>query len=153
MPDENALRPLTPKQRMFIDNMVVHGMDKVEAYCKANDIEMTDDIAKKTKSSAHRTFLLPQVYSYYDSLTKEAIRKAAGKAAWTKDIATEKLLKLVEKAESEVYDEAKPITISRLNAIFLPAKELNTMYQLNTTTTVDFEGRMVQIVGEDKIPD
>jgi hypothetical protein len=80
------------------------------------------------------------------------------KGEWTKERATEKLVRLIEKAEEDIYGnpekglDAKQLTMGRLNAIVLPIKELNTMNGFNQTN-VNVDGCVVQITGEDKIPD
>ena len=67
-------------------------------------------------------------------------------------------MRLMDRAEEELYGneekgiEPKNITMSRLNAVMLPAKELNQMNGFNQINT-KIEGTLVQIVGEEDIPD
>lgn len=75
------------------------------------------------------------------------------KAVWTKEVATEKLMRLIEKAEQDIYEDDKPITMARLSAILQPAKELNVISGLTQTNLNITSHEVVQFVGEDDIPD
>lgn len=159
MAKDPNLRPLLPRQREFIHLIVYNGLTREEAYAQANSLTLDDDNRTKIKNSAEKMFYLPHVYSYYNALMEEARDKAAGKALWTKELAEKKLLKLVEQAEHEIYGDPDTgasgarITMSRLNAIILPVKELNLMNGLNQTNINTQGGVVVQFVGEDEIPD
>ena len=73
--------------------------------------------------------------------------------------ATQKLMRLIEAAEKDLYGDVeegiapKQMTMSRINAIVLPAKELNLMNGLNNTNVNLNGGMVVNFVGEDEIPD
>jgi hypothetical protein len=93
---------------------------------------------------------------------EEVRSKEVGRGVWTKDVATKKLMALVERAEEDIYGKdregnsidggKKQITMARLNAIVLPIKELNTMNGLNTTSSVNIDGGcVVRIVGESEL--
>lgn len=159
MAKDPNLRPLLPYQREFIHLIVYNGLTREEAYAQAKCEELNDDSRTKIKNAAEKMFYLPHVYNYYNALMEEARDKAAGKALWTKEIAEKKLLKLIEQAEKEIYGDPETgqggarITMSRLNAIMLPAKELNLMNGLNQTNVNLGGGCIVQFVGEDEIPD
>ena len=69
------------------------------------------------------------------------------------------MLRLVEQAEEEIYGDpdngvkGNRITMSRLNAIILPVKELNLINGLNQTNVNMNGGCVVQFVGEEDIKD
>lgn len=146
------LRPLLPKQRMFIDLIAYQGLDRVEAYCEAYGKNIDEVDINTIRANASTLFYKPQVNNYYHAVMEEIRDNQTKKGVWTKEVATEKLVKLIEKAEEEIYDDGKPITMSRLNAIMQPAKELNLMNGFNQTN-LNVDGQIVQICGEDEIPD
>lgn len=146
------LKTLMPKQRQFIDLIVYQGLTREEAYCEANKKNIAECNPETIRTAAAKLFYTPHVNNYYHALMEEVRDKEIKKAVWTKDVATEKLIKLVEKAEKDIYEEGKQITMSRLNAIMQPVKELNLMNGFNQTN-VSLDGQIVQICGEDDIPD
>lgn len=153
------LRPLSSKEREFIHQIVYQGLSREEAYATVSEIEFTEDNQKKIKSQANSMFFRPHVYNYYNALMEEIRDKDTSKAIWTKEVATSKLMRLIEAAEVEIYGDVendikpKPITMSRLNAIILPAKELNLMNGFNATNVNVGGGVVVKFEGEDSIPD
>ena len=153
------LRPLSSKEREFIHQIVYQGLSREEAYATVSEIEFTEDNQKKIKSQANSMFFRPHVYNYYNALMEEIRDKDTSKAIWTKEVATSKLMRLIEAAETEIYGDLendikpKPITMSRLNAIILPAKELNLMNGFNATNVNVGGGVVVKFEGEDSIPD
>lgn len=153
------LRPLSSKEREFIHQIVYQGLSREEAYATVSEIEFTEDNQKKIKSQANSMFFRPHVYNYYNALMEEIRDKDTSKAIWTKEVATSKLMRLIEAAEVEIYGDIendikpKPITMSRLNAIILPAKELNLMNGFNATNVNVGGGVVVKFEGEDSIPD
>ena len=153
------LRPLLPRQREFIHLIVYNGLTREEAYAQMNGETLDDESRTRISRAAKSMFFLPHVYSYYNALMEEARDKATGKALWTKEVAEKKLLRLVEQAEEEIYGDpdkgiqGNRITMSRLNAIILPVKELNLMNGLNQTNLNMNGGCVVQFVGEEDIPD
>lgn len=159
MAKDPNLRPLLPRQREFIHLIVYNGLTREEAYAQVNSDTLDDKNRTRIKNAAEKMFFLPHVYSYYNALMEEARDKAAGKALWTKERAEKKLIQLVEKAEEEIYgndatgQSGARITMSRLNAIILPIKELNLMNGLNQTNINTTGGVVVQFTGEDEIPD
>ena len=104
-------------------------------------------------------FFRPHVYNYYQALMEEIRDKDTSKAVWTKEVATGKLMRLIEAAEADLYGNPaegiapKQMTMSRINAIVLPAKELNLMNGLNNTNVNLNGGMIVNFVGEDEIPE
>ena len=153
------LRPLLPRQREFVHLIVYNGLTREEAYAQINGETLDDESRTRISRAAKSMFFLPHVYSYYNALMEEARDKATGKALWTKEVAEKKLLRLVEQAEEEIYGDpdkgikGNRITMSRLNAIILPVKELNLMNGLNQTNVNMNGGCVVQFVGEEDIPD
>jgi len=152
------LKPLTEPQRKFIGNMAYEGMDKIEAYSVAFGQELTSYNRQNIREKSNRLFYKPHVNNYYQAVMEEVREKEVKKGVWTKEVSTQKLVRLIEKAEQDIYGDeelglvAKQLTMSRLNAIVLPVKELNTMNGFNQTN-INVDGCIVQIYGEDKIPD
>ena len=148
------LKTLTHKQRKFIDLIVYQGLERIEAYCDAYNKNIAECSHETLRTTAAKLFYTPHLNNYYHALMEEIRDNEIKKAVWTKEVATEKLVKLIEKAESEIYGDGdtpgKPITMSRLNAIMMPAKELNQMNGLNQTN-LNIEGKLVQICGEDEL--
>ena len=153
------LRPLNSKEREFIHQIVYQGLSREEAYATVSEIEFTEDNQKKIKSQSNSMFFRPHVYNYYNALMEEIRDRETGKAIWTKEVATNKLMRLIEAAEEDLYGDPKngikpkQITMSRINAIILPAKELNLMNGLNATNVNVGGGMIVKFEGEDSIPD
>ena len=154
-----SYRPLVTRQREFIHFIVFSGRTREEAYEQMNSETLDDETRTRISRAAKSMFFLPHVYSYYNALMEEARDKATGKALWTKEVAEKKLLRLVEQAEEEIYGDpdngvkGHRITMSRLNAIILPVKELNLMNGLNQTNVNMNGGCVVQFVGEEDIKD
>ena len=150
------LKPLLPKQRQFIDLIVYKGLDRVEAYCEAYGKDIASVNVESIRVNAAKLFYQPHVNNYYHALMEEIRDNEVKKGVWTKEVATEKLMKLIERAEKDIYGDGesapKQITMSRLQAIMQPVKELNMMNGFNQTN-VNFDGQIVQICGEDDIPE
>ncbi len=150
------LKPLRPKQRKFIHLMVYQGLDKIEAYAQAYGKVITEENRESIRAAAARAFYTPHINNYYHALMEEIRDKEIKKGVWTKEVATQKLMKLIEKAEQEIYGDEehapKQLTMSRLNAIILSIKELNLMNGFNQTN-VNVDGCVVQICGEEDIPE
>lgn len=146
------LKTLLPKQRKFIDLIVYKGLDRIEAYCQAYNKDISRVNTETTRVNAAKLFYRPHVNNYYHALMEEIRDNEVKKGVWTKEVATEKLLRLIEKTENDIYDDSKPVTMGRLQAIMQPIKELNTMNGFNQTN-LNIEGQIVQICGEDNIQD
>ena len=151
-------RALKEKERNFVHAMVYQGMNREESYALTHDVDMCRRNKETIRVAAAKLFYKPNVNAYYLGLMEEVREKETNKALWTREIATKKLMKLMERAEDEIYGdpdrgiEGKAITVSRLNAVLLPAKELNLMNGFNQTNT-NIEGCLVQIVGEENLPE
>lgn len=146
------LKPLQPKQREFINLIAYQGLDRVDAYCQVYEKTADDSNRESIRVCASKMFHLPHVHNYYEAVMEEIRDNDVKKGVWTKQVATDKLMKLIEKAEQDIYDENKQITMSRLNAILLPVKELNSMNGFNQTN-LNIDGQVVQICGENEIPE
>ena len=150
------LKPLRSKQRKFIHLMVYQGLDRNEAYAQAYGKVITEENRESIRTAAAKAFYTPHINNYYHALMEEIRDREIKKGVWTKEVATQKLMKLIEKAEQELYGDEehapKQVTMSRLNAIILPIKELNLMNGFNQTN-VNVEGCVVQIYGEEDIPE
>lgn len=156
--DTPKYRALRPKEREFVKLIVYSGLERAEAYSRIWDISYTDENMKMLKRKSTNLFFRENVNAYYSDLMEEVRDRELDKAVWTKEIATEKLMNLIARAERDLYgdnetgDGPKPLTMSRVNAVVLPAKELNLMHGFNQTN-LNMDGCKVTIVGEDKIPD
>ena len=98
------LKPLLPKQRQFIDLIVYQGLDRVEAYCDAYGKNIAESNSETLRVAASKLFYTPHINNYYHALMEEIRDNEVKKAVWTKEVATEKLVKLIEKAEGEIMD-------------------------------------------------
>lgn len=153
------LRALNSKEREFIHQIVYQGLPREEAYASVSELEFTEDNKKKIRSAANSMFFRPHVYNYYQALMEEIRDKDTSKAVWTKEVATGKLMRLIEAAEKDLYGDPaegvapKQMTMSRINAIVLPAKELNMMNGYNSSNVNLNGGMVVNFVGEDEIPE
>ena len=145
-------RPLTENQRIFVLNMVYDRMDKIDAYANAFGIDLRQADRNTLASRASRLFYQDNVQKYYTALSDEVAATQQEKGLWTREMATKKLLKLMEKVERDIYEGDAPVTMARLQAVILSAKELNSMHGYNQTN-VKVEGCVVQISGEDKLED
>lgn len=148
-------KALTKKERIFVERIVNEGLDRMESYSltwstalPAEDTEAYE----KLKSKVTRMFYKPHIRCYYDALMEDVRAGELLKARWTKEVATEKLMNLVDKAEQEL--EQGNVTMARLSAIQGSIKELNTMHGLNAPTKVDMEhsGFVLNII-DDGVPD
>lgn len=154
-PENQALKD---SERIFVHKMVYEGLDRLEAYLESHDIQLATYDIDKMKRKASYTFYKPNVNRYYHAILEEIRDLEVKKGLWTREVATQKLTRLIEAAEEEIYGVPEAgipgnrITMSRLNAIVLPAKELNNMHGYNQTN-VNVEGAIVQIIGEEDIPD
>ena len=142
---DKVLKPLKPAERIFVRNIVINGLSPLEAYSEENE--------KSIQSKAKRCLNKENVNSLYQAMMEEVRDNEVKKAVWTKEVATEKLMRLIEKAEWDIYEDDKPITMARLSAILQPAKELNVISGLTQTNLNITSHEVVQFVGEDDIPD
>ena len=153
------LRALSSKEREFVHQIVYQGLPREEAYASVSEVEFTEENKKRIRSSANSMLFRPHVYNYYQALMEEIRDKDTNKAIWTKEVATSKLMRLIDAAEKDLYGDPtngiapKQMTMSRINAIVLPAKELNLMNGLNNTNVNVNGGVVVNFVGDNEIPD
>ena len=146
------IKSLRPEQREFINLIAYKGMDRIDAYCQAYGKVLDDHNQESIRVAASKLFHTPHINNYYHAVMEEIRDNETKKGVWTKEVATEKLMNLIERAEQDIYDDNKQITMSRLNAILLPIKELNLMNGFNATN-LNIDGQVVQIVGENDIPE
>lgn len=156
--DKDNLKPVKPLEREFIHLIVYQGLDKLDAMAMSLNTTITPTNRAKLMAKANSTFKKPNVNAYYEELMAKVTASQVDKAVWTRERSTETLVKLIEKAEADLYGDEqgnapKQITMSRLNAIVLPVKELNLMNGFNQTNVNNTGGVQVQIIGEDEIPD
>lgn len=150
---ENIYKPLKFKERKFVNDIVYQGLTPMESYSKNFEKPITLENKKKLKANAARLMNKDNIITYYNAIMEEVREKETKKAVWTKEVATTKLMALIEKAEKDIYEDDKPLTMGRLNAIMMPAKELNLMNGLNQTNLNVTGQQVVQFIGEDDILD
>lgn len=151
--NNDVLKPLKAEERIFVRNIVVNGLSPIEAYSDAFGESITEDNKSSIKKKADRRLKKGNVNALYSAMMEEVRDNEIKKAVWTKEVATDKLMRLIEKAESDIYEEDKPITMARLSAILQPAKELNMINGFNQTNLNINSNEVVRFVGEDEIPD
>lgn len=157
--EKKELRALRPKEKEFIHQIVYNGLSRAEAYALVSERKLTDETKASINSSATAMFFRPCVYAYYEDLMQEIREKDKDKAIWTREIATTKLMRLIDAAEKDLYGcpeeglAPKQMTMSRINAVVLPVKELNLMNGYNNTNVNMGGGVVVKFEGEDEIPD
>lgn len=147
-------RPLTKRERVFVEGIALNGLDRAESYSVAFDEAIPEDakLYEKFLNKATRLFYKPHIRCAYDALMGQVRDAEVKQAVWNKEVATEKLMKLVEQAETEIAGER--ITMSRLTAITTSIKELNAMHGLNAPTKMEMEGTgMVLNIIEDRLPE
>lgn len=156
------LKSLLPRHRKFVELMAYQGLSREDAYIQSHNAIAESLTEEEIASKARALFSAPHILLYYNAIMDEVREREVKKAIWTKERATETLLKLIQRAEEDLYgvvdedgntiDKPLQLTMSRLNAIVLPVKELNLMNGFNQTN-VNMEGCVVKIVGEEDIPD
>ena len=146
------LKILKEQERKFVDDIVFHGCDKLESYCNNYDIELTEDNKDDLIIKSNRLFNKQHIKSYYQACMDEVRENETKKAVWTKEVATQKLMNLIEIAEQQIQESGGNITTARLNAMMQPIKELNLMNGFNET---NFNNNItgVQIIGEADLED
>lgn len=150
---------LRPNEKEFVHQIVYNGLSRTEAYAHVQDRPLTEETRASLANSASAMFKRPRVRAYYDDLMKEARERQVAKAVWTREVATEKLMRLIEAAETDLYGSPqqglppKQMTMSRVNAIVLPAKELNLMNGYNANNVNVGGGVVVKFEGEEDIPE
>lgn len=143
-------RAIKDSQRIFVHMMVYQGYDRRVAYAQSHDIELNSKNEKEIMQKATSLFNRPNINKYYHALVQEISEKEEEKGLWTREIATRKLMRLIDKAEKDIYDSNKTLSMARLNAIVLPAKELNLMNGFNMSNH-NIEGAVVHISGENEL--
>ena len=143
---------LKEEERKFIDDIAKNGCDKLESYCINYNIELTEENKEEMIKKSNRLFEKDRVKEYYSALMDDIRDRETNKAVWTKELATEKLMHLIEVAEKQIDATDGNITTARLNAIMQPIKELNLMNGFNETNINAGVG-LVQIVGEEGLED
>lgn len=114
-------RPLSEKQKMFIQAIVCDGLKQGEAYKKCfGNVKFPDSRA---------SYLLKKtsILKYYNSLSQEMERQAVQRGVWTRVEATRALRAVLEQAEKEI-ERTGILTRASVMAIIKSVKELNKMY-------------------------
>lgn len=152
MAELKVLKVLKEEERNFIDDIVFNCCDKLESYCNNYNMELTEENKDEILAKANRLFNKPHILEYYQALMDDIRDKEIKKAVWTKEVATQKLMHLIEIAEQQINESGGNITTARLNAIMQPIKELNLMCGFNETN-VNSNITGVQIIGEADLED
>lgn len=148
----SELRVLKEEERKFIDDIVFHGCDKLESYCNNYDVELTEENKDDLLAKSNRLFNKPHIKGYYQARMEEIMDRETKKGVWTKEVAVQKLMNLIEIAENQIQESGGNITTARLNAMMQPIKELNLMHGYNETN-VNNNLTGVQIIGEADLED
>ena len=151
MSKEAVLKPLKDEERVFVDEMVINGLNADEAYSVAFNAPLTEESKKSIHNKATRRLNKPNVKSLYEAKMEEVRSEQVKKSVWSKEKSEEKLVRLIEKAEEDLYENGEKITMARLSAIMQPIKELNMINGYNQTNINLNANEMVQFVGEDDI--
>lgn len=147
-------KPLTKRERNFVEQIVNNGLARDDAYSLAFDVplppEGTEEYEKFLKRASNLMYK-PHVRRYYEALMAAVRDEAVDKAKWNKDLATEKLTKLVDVAEKEMTSNG--IRMASANAMTTAIKELNQIHGLNAPTKLDVNGGLVVNIIEDELPE
>ena len=145
------IKTLKPIEREFLELVTYRGMSTEEAYSEVMELELTEENRLNFKKKGQNILRRPHVRERYDAIMEEIRDNQVKKAAWTKELAEEKLMKLIEKVEEELYERGQNATMSRVNGIILPVKELNAMNGFNETN-INIAGNVgIKFEGEDEL--
>lgn len=134
---------LTAKQEKFVQG-IVSGLSQRQAYKRAFNCENMKEKTIDNKASA--LFNNEEIRGRY----KEMIEEHKGKALWTREKATEKLIWLAEEAEANIINFG--VKQANSNAFINAIKELNTLEDLypkkNKDEDKDKEKEVVEALKE-----
>ncbi len=110
--------------KLAIDMYLKEGMSAREAIRVAFDKDFDE-----TNASKYFLRMLDDTMlrAYYEANVAELRERGEEKNLWTRELAVNTLTKLISKAETELYDEEKPLNMTRVTAIISAVKELNMM--------------------------
>lgn len=120
------------KDRLMVDYVLLNCMSWSDAFCRAYGKPIAADSATERKyhKRAEVRMSVPVVKEYYDEMRGKIMDYEKEQATWSREVATEKLRKLIEKAEDELYTQEQKITMARLHAVVDSSKELNELWGL-----------------------
>lgn len=122
--DPDSVEQLDIQGKMAIDLFLREGMSAREAIKVAYDKDYDEQNASKYFMKILDN---PMLRSYYEANVAELRERGEEKSLWTRTQAVLTLRKLIDKTEHELYDDEKPLTMTRVNAIISAVKELNMM--------------------------
>lgn len=120
----DSIEQLDIQGKLAIDMYLKEGMSAREAIRIAFDEDFNE-----TNASKYFLRMLDDTMlrAYYESNVEELRERGEEKNLWTRELAVNTLTKLISKAEAELYDEEKPLNMTRVTAIISAVKELNMM--------------------------
>ena len=120
----DSIEQLDIQGKLAIDMYLKEGMSAREAIRIAFDEDFDE-----TNASKYFLRMLDDTMlrAYYESNVEELRERGEEKNLWTRELAVNTLTKLISKAEAELYDEEKPLNMTRVTAIISAVKELNMM--------------------------
>ena len=147
------IKTLIPTEREFLELVTYGGLLTDEAYAQVMGKELTDENRLEYRRRGQNILRRKHVRERYDAIMEEIREKKVEKAAWTREIAERTLMDLIKRVEEELYAEGKQVTMSRVNGIVQPVKELNLMNGYNESN-IRFAGEVgIKFEGENEIPD
>lgn len=146
-------KPITARQREFINLIVYNRLDREMAYCQSHGVRPSAFEEGRLQRKSYSEFRKPQVQEYYMACMEEIRDAEVQKGVWTKQLATDKLMRLVEHAEETLYDADAKLNAAILNAILLPIKELNQLEGLLVQKMDINADSQITFVGEDSMLD
>lgn len=135
--------------KLAIDMYLKEGMSAKEAIRVAFDKDFDESNASKFFMRMLDDNMLRL---YYEANVAELRERGEEKNLWTRELAVKTLSRLIEKAETELYEEDKPLNMTRVTAIISAVKELNMMSGFITEKHQVMQA-VVHFDGEDKIMD
>jgi len=149
MMDENSIQNLDIQGKLAIDLFLKEGMSARESIRVAFDKELDENNASKYFMKMLDDGMLR---AYYEANVEELRERGEEKSLWTRSLAVNTLTKLISKAEEELYDEEKPLNMTRVQAIISAVKELNMMSGFITEKHQVMQA-VVHFDGDDRILD
>lgn len=136
--------------KQAIDLFLKEGMSTREAIRIAFGV----DAAEEDRATSYFMNILkePNLRSYYEAVVAELNEAGEERSLWNRTLAETTLLKLINKAEEEMYEEGKPLTMTRVTAIVTAVKELNMLEGL-ITQKHEVKQAVVHFYGEENMLD
>lgn len=145
------IKTLKPIEREFLELVTYRGISTEDAYADVMGLEVTDENRMDFKRKGQNILRRPHVRERYDAIMEEIRDTQVKKAVWSKELAEQTLIRLIRKVEEELYENNANATMSRVNGIILPVKELNAMNGFNETN-INIAGSVgIKFEGENEL--